>query len=157
MTIEVKPGLPQGDFDSAITVNTNQSSDPLTVRVIGNVASDILLMGPNVVREKMLVSLGAFSQNVGKKHTIFLIVKGPHRDDTKVEITSVEPTTEFSARLGEVVRDTPKTMRYPVIIEVPPGATPGARTEGTYGKIRIATTHPDVKELEIKVRYVVKE
>jgi hypothetical protein len=157
MNIEIKPGLPHGDFEGTISVTTNQGSEPLSVKVIGNVASDILLMGPNVIREKTLVSLGAFSQKEGKKHTIFLIVKGPHRDDTKVEIASFEPTTDFSAKLGEPVRDTPKTIRYPIVIEVPPGATPGARTEGTYGKIRIATTHPDVKELEIKVRYVVKE
>ncbi len=157
MNIEIKPGMPYGDFDGTISVTTNQGAEPLSVRVIGNVASDILLMGPNVVREKLLVSLGAFSQKDGKKHTIFLIVKGPHRDDTKVQIASIEPTTEFSAKLGEVVRDTPKAMRYPIVIEVPPGATPGARSEGTYGKIRIATTHPEVKELEIRVRYVVKE
>jgi hypothetical protein len=157
MNIEIKPGLPHGDFEGTISVTTNQGSEPLSVKVIGNVASDILLMGPNVVREKLLVSLGAFSQKEGKKHTIFLIVKGPHRDETKVEIASVEPTTEFSAKLGEPVRDTAKTIRYPIVIEIPPGAAPGARTEGTYGKIRISTTHPDVKDLEVKVRYVVKE
>src|SRR5205823_5506959 len=97
MTVEVKPGLPQGDFDGTITITTNESTEPITVRVIGNIASDILLMGPNVMREKSLLGLGAVSQKNGKKQTIFLIVKGPHRDDTRVEIESVEPTVDFSA------------------------------------------------------------
>ena len=30
MTVEVKPGLPQGDFDGTISITTNQSRSPLT-------------------------------------------------------------------------------------------------------------------------------
>jgi hypothetical protein len=157
MTVELKPGLPQGDFDATISVTTNQSSEPLTVKVIGNIATDILLMGPNVMRERSLVGLGAVSQKDGKKQTIFLIVKGPNREDTKVEIDSVEPAVDFSAKLGEPIRDSAKTIRYPIAIEVPPGAAPVTRGEGNYAKIRVRTTHPEIKEMEIKVRYVVKE
>src|SRR5439155_17884842 len=78
MQVDVKPGLPYGDFSESISLTTSHGSDPLTVRVIGNIASDIVLMGPNVIRDKSLVGLGAISQKDGKKHTIFLIVKGPH-------------------------------------------------------------------------------
>ena len=157
MTIDVKAGKTKGQFDDTISVTTNQSVEPLTVRVIGNVATDVLLMGPNVNREQSVVNLGAFSQKEGKKHTIFLIVKGPHRDDTKVEIESIEPKHDFSAKLGEPVRDTPKTIRYPIVIEVPAGATPVTRTSGSYAMITVKTTHPEVKEVGVKVRYVVKE
>jgi uncharacterized protein DUF1573 len=157
LQVEVKPGLPYGDFSESVSITTNHSPDPLTLRIIGNIASDIFLMGQNVVRDKSLVSLGAFPQKEGKKHTIFLIVKGPHRDDTKVNIESFEPTSEFSARLGEPIRDSAKTIRYPIVIEIPPGATPVARMEGTYANIHVTTTHPDVKEMNIKVRYIVKE
>jgi hypothetical protein len=157
MQIEVKPGLPYGDFRESFTVTTNQSPDPLTVHVIGNIASDILVMGPGVLREKSAVNLGAITRSQGKKHTIFLIVKGPHRESTKVEIASFQPTHEFSATLGEPIRDTEKTIRYPIAIEVPPGATPVTRMEGTHATIKVATTHPDVKEVALKVRYVVKE
>jgi hypothetical protein len=157
MTVEVKPGLPQGDFEATVTVTTNQSDEPETIKVLGNIASDILLMGPNVTRERSLVSLGAISQKGGKKQTVFLIVKGPHRDETKVEIDSVDPPADFSAKLGEPIRDTPKTIRYPVAIEIPPGAAPVTHGEGNYAKINIKTTHPEIKELTIRVRYVVKE
>jgi hypothetical protein len=155
MQIEVKPGLPYGDFNEPLSISTNQAPEPLTVHVIGNVASDILLVGPNLTREKSLVNLGTVSQKEGKQHTLFLIVKGPHRDDTKVEIESFEPKVDFSARLGEPIHDTPRTIRYPIVIEIPAGAAPVTRLDGA--KIHIVTTHPDVKELNIKVRYVVKE
>jgi hypothetical protein len=157
MTVELKPGLPQGDFDATISVTTNQSSDPLTVKVIGNIATDILLMGPNVMRERSLVGLSAVSQKDGKKQTVFLIVKGPHRENTKVEIDSVEPKVDFSAKLGEPLRDSAKTIRYPIVIEVPPGAAPVTRGEGNYARIHVKTTHPEIKEMTINVRYVVKE
>ncbi len=103
VNIELKPGLPQGDFEDTLNITTNQGSEPLTVKVIGNIASDLLLMGPNVFRERSLVNLGAFPQKDGKKHTVFLLVKGPHRDDTKISIESIEPTKEFSATLGEPI------------------------------------------------------
>src|SRR5688572_16196946 len=101
MSVQLKPGLPYGDFNEQVTINTNQTEDPITIRVIGNIASDVLLMGPNVQRDKMLVSLGAIPQSAGKKHRIFVLVKGAHREDTKLSIESVEPTTDFSATLGE--------------------------------------------------------
>lgn len=157
VTIDVKPGLPQGDFQDTLNITTNQSSDPQTLKVIGNIASDIVLMGPSVVREKLLVTLGTFSQKEGKKHTIFLLVKGQHRDDVKVAIDSIEPQREFSAKLGEPIHDTAKTTRYPIVIEIPPGASPVTRGDGSYAHIRLTTTHPEVKELDVRVRYVVKE
>jgi hypothetical protein len=156
-TIDVKPGLPQGDFEDTLTINTNQSTDPLTVKVIGNVASDILVMGSNVYREKSLVDLKDVGQGTGKKHTIYLIVKGPHREETDVIIESVEPKNYFSATLGEPVHDTPKTTRYPITIEIPPGAAPGTYGDGSYGHIHVKTTHPEIKDIDIRVRYVVRE
>lgn len=155
--ITMKPGLPYGDFNEQLSVTTNQSEDPINLHIIGNIASDVLLMGPGVTRDKQLVSMGAISQSTGKKHTVFVLVKGPHKDDTQVKIESVEPSVDFSATLGEPIRDSEKIVRYPVHIEVPAGATPVTRMEGAYAKINMATTHPEVKELTIKVRYVVKE
>ncbi len=157
VNLAIKPGLPQGDFENTLNITTNQGSDPLTVKVIGNIASDIMLMGPNVMREKLLVTLGTFPQSAGKKHTVFLLVKGPERDNVKINIDGVEPTKDFSATLGEPIRDTAKTIRYPIVIEIPPGASPVTRLEGSYAKIHVKTTHPDLKDLDIRVRYVVKE
>jgi hypothetical protein len=155
MNVEIKPGLPLGDFNEPIHISVNQSEDPLTVRVIGNVASDVLLIGAGVNREKSLVSLGTIASGEGKKHTIYLLVKGPHRDETKVNVKCDEPESQFRVTLGEPLKDTAKTVRYPIILEIPPGATPVSRLDAA--KVHLTTTHPDVKEMTIKVRYVVKE
>lgn len=159
MTIGIKKGLLLGPFDVPILVTTNQNEGaPLTIRVIGNVASDILLRGPRVDGDRMLVAMGNMPRAAGGKHTVFLVVKGPFRDQTQLRITSVEPSAEFSATLGEPDRDDPRIVRYPLTIEVPAGATPVSHwSEGAYAQIHVAATHPDVKELTVKVRYVVKE
>jgi hypothetical protein len=155
MNVEIKPGLPLGDFNEPIHISVNQSEDPLTVRVIGNVASDVLLIGAGVSREKSLVNLGTVASGEGKKQTIYLLVKGPHRNETKVAVKCDEPESQFRATLGEELHDTAKTIRYPIVLEIPPGATPVSRLDAA--KVHITTTHPDVKEMTIKVRYVVKE
>ena len=157
MTVQIKPGLPLGDFNEPLVLHTNQSREtPLTVRLIGNVASDVLVMGPGVVRERLLVNLGTFPHKEGKKQTIYVLVKGPYRDQTTVQLAGVEPATDdFRVTLGEPLHDTPKTVRYPLTIEIPPGAPPVSRLDAV--KIHLATTHPDVKELTLRVRYVAKE
>jgi len=155
MNVEIKPGLPLGDFNEPIHVSVNQSEEPLTVRVIGNVANDVLLIGAGVNREKSLVNLGTIGSSEGKKHTIYLLVKGPHRDETQVDVKCDEPKSQFRATLGEALQDTAKTSRYPIVIEIPPGAAPVSRLDPA--KVHITTTHPDVKEITLKVRYVVKE
>jgi hypothetical protein len=157
MTVRIKPGLPLGDFNEPLLIHTNQSSEtPVTVRLIGNVASDVLVMGPGVVRERLLVNLGTFSHKEGKKQTIYVLVKGPYRDATTVQLAGVEPQTDdFRVTLGEPLHDTAKTIRYPLTIEIPPGALPVSRLDAA--KIHLTTTHPDVKELTLRVRYVAKE
>jgi hypothetical protein len=157
VNVELKPGLPQGDFEDTLNITTNQSPDPLTLKVIGNIASDIMLMGPNVFRDRSLVNLGAIPQKQGKKHTMYLLVKGPHRDDVQVSIESIEPTIDFSAKLGEPIRDTAKTVRYPILLEGPPGAAPVTRGEGSFAHVHLKTTHPEVKDIDLRVRYVVRE
>jgi hypothetical protein len=159
MSIEVKPGLPIGQFRQIIVVTTNQDAQTAqSINVTGNVASDILLAGPRVDSAEMLVGLGTVQRNTAAKHTVYLRVKGPHRDQTQIRIASVEPVTEFSATLGEPNRENPKVVLYPLTIEVPAGARPvNHMFEGAYAKVHLATTHPDVKELTINVRYMVRE
>jgi hypothetical protein len=66
-----------------------------------------------------------------------------------------EPPAQFTATLGEAIHDSEKTIRYPLTIVIPPGAIPVNRLDGA--KIQVTTTHPDTKEMTIKVRYVVRE
>lgn len=158
LSIELKKGLPIGSIDQSLKITTNQNREsPLTIRILGDVASDISLVGPGQP-EKLFLELPTFMRSEGHKQTVFLMIKGPYRDQTTLQIASVEPAAEFSAKLGEPNRDNPKRVRYPLSIEVPPNATPISRlSAGAYATIRLTTTHPDVKELTIRVKYVVPE
>ncbi len=159
LNIELKSGLPIGTINQSLKIATNQNREsPLTIRIYGDVASDISLFGAGADSRRLLVELPSFARAAGHKQTVFLFVKGPYRDQTELRVAAVEPTAEFSATLGEPNRDNPKRVRYPLIIEVPPYATPVSRNStGAFAQIHVATTHPDVKELTIKVRYVVPE
>src|SRR4030095_9356870 len=130
LTIDLKPGLPVGPFNQTVIVTTNQSSPvAINIQVTGDIVTDVLLAGTRINKNNWTVFLGTVSPQTGTKHTVYLRVKGPHRDDTQFHITAIEPATEFSATFGEPSNEITK----------------------------IATTHPDVKELTLKVRYTVKE
>ena len=158
MTVELKSGLPIGRIDQQIRLTTNQNPDaPVTIRVYGDVASDVSLIGPGHP-EQLLIELPTISRDQGTRQTVHLMIKGPYRDQTELKIASVEPADEFTATLGEPNRDNPKRVRYPLTIEVPPNARPVSRNSaGAFAQIRLTTTHPELKELTIRVRYVVPE
>jgi hypothetical protein len=89
---------------------------------------------------------------------VYIVVKGPHRADTKLELVSVEPSQDFQATLGERVTENQKVDRYPLLLEVPASAAPVARTAPeTFARVKFAITHPQVKELVVQVRYIVKD
>jgi hypothetical protein len=159
MTVTTKPGLPLGAFNQTVQVSTNQNTPSLvSVHLIGNAVSDIHLAGPRVDAVNMMVGLGTIARGTPVKQTVYLLVKGPYRDQTQLSLASVEPANELTATLGEPNRENPKIVRYPLIIESPATAPAVSRmAEGAFAKIRLTSTHPDVKELTIKVRYVIRD
>jgi hypothetical protein len=158
LVLQTKPGIPLGQLSQTLKISTNVNPDePLEIPVEGSVASDISLLGPGVRPEHIFVDLKTIDRNVGAKQTVYVIVKGEHRDTANVKIASVTPTEQFSAVLGEPDRSNPKLVRYPLTIEVPPGALPIVRAaRDTYARVKLDIEHPVVKEMEIRVRYVVK-
>jgi hypothetical protein len=159
MAIELQPGLPIGSLDQTIRLTTNVQPDaPLEIRVFGNVAGDIVLSGAKTNAEHRVVMLGTLSQSEGASHTVYLLVKGPYRDQTELSLASVEPATGIAVELGPPNRDNPRIVRYPLSIEIPKGTTPINRLTGPAStKVHIAATHPDTKELTVQVRYAVTD
>lgn len=160
VTIKVRPGLPLGEFTQDLKLTTNFFPElaPIEIPIMGNVVSDISIAGPRVVADRFIVGLGTVPRSKGAKSTVYLIVKGPYREETKLQIESVTPSGEFTATLGEPVRDNPKVIRYPLTIEIPPGSTPISRLDdGAWGAIHLSANHPQVKAVKINVRYVVKD
>lgn len=158
IVLQTRPGLPLGQLSQTLKVTTNVNPDePLEIPLHGSVASDISIVGPGVKSEHLLVDLKTIQRGVGAKQTVYVIVKGERRDETTVKIASVAPAEQFSAELGEADRSNPKLVRYPLTIEIPPDALPIVRAaRDTYARIKLEIEHPVVKEMEIRVRYVVK-
>lgn len=159
MTVATKPGLPLGSFNQTVQIVTNQNTPSVvSIHLIGNAVSDIHLAGPRVDSANMVVGLGTIARGTPAKNTVYLLIKGPYRDQTQLSLASVEPAGELLATLGEPNRENPRIVRYPLTIETPASAPSVSRmSEGAFAKIRVSSTHPDVKELTIKVRYVIKD
>jgi hypothetical protein len=159
MTVATKPGLPLGSFNQTVQFTTNQNAPALiSVHLIGNAVSDIHLAGPRVDAANMIVGMGTIARGTAAKHTVYLLVKGPFRDQTQLSLASVEPAGELRATLGEPNRENAKIVRYPLTIETLSTASAASRmSDGAHANIRLTSTHPDVKEIAIKVRYVIKD
>jgi hypothetical protein len=159
IVLKVLPGLPLGPLAETLQITFNVPEyDPLDVPVYGSVVSDVSLAGPGVNAARLLVNLGQAPASEGLKRTAYIVVKGRHRGDTQVQLVGTEPSAEFQATLGEPMRDNPALVRFPLTIEIPPNATPVARTgDENFARVKLTTTHPQVKEMTVKLRYIIKE
>lgn len=157
--IVVKPGLPVGPLNQSCKLTTSlQPQTPLDIALRGDIVGDIRLTGPGTAADRQLVALPPVDRAEGLTKVVYLVVKGPHRETTRLNLVSTEPRDDFKATLGEAIRDNPRVDRYPLTIEIPPGARPVSHVSaGAYATIRLETTHPLTKEVLINVRYFVKE
>ena len=157
MHVDLKPGLPLGQLAQTIKITTNRNpEESFDIPVYGSVVSDISLIGAGASATTMTVDLGSFASRRGKKATVYLVVKGPHRDQTDLQVASVQPAAELTATLGEPNRNNTQIVSYPLTFEVLPGATPVSRvSSGSRIAVRIETTHPQLKELTLFAKYAV--
>ena len=158
VTLTILPGLPLGPLAQTLKLTTNvEGHEAIEIPVMGNVVSDVSLVGSGVYLDKLLVNLGTHTHGSEHKKTVYLVVKGPYREETGLAIESLEPEHEFEATLGEPIRDNPKIIRYPLTIVLPATTTPVVRTsDETYAQLKLAITHPQVKEMTIRLRYTLK-
>jgi hypothetical protein len=157
MTVHIEPGMPLGQINQGMEIITNLNPDAkFEIPIYGSIVSDISLAGPNVAAELMQVTLGSFPTSQGAKSTVYLVVKGPHREQTKITIAGVSPAAELTATIGEPLRKNPQIVSFPVTLEVPPGTPPVSRmSAGGTATVQVHTTHPHLKELTFRVRYAV--
>lgn len=162
LTLTAKSGLPIGPIHQTIRLETNLSAAPLDIPIRGTVTSDISLVhaggGKEFVNDKNLLRLGKLSTGQGAKVQLFLIVKGPHRNDTKINVESVDPSDVMQVTLGE-----PKVseafVRYPVSLMIPAGSPTINRQggeQGQFGKVVFHTTNPVAKEVRLFVQFAIE-
>ena len=160
LRVTLQPGLPLGRTRQAITLTSNyEGIEPLKIPVNIMVVGDLTLLGPKVIPNTTTVSLGPVEQKTGISHTIYLLIKGPHRESTSVQVARVEPDQWLKVSLGEPLTDSPKVKRIPIKIEIPPGAplVNFLDDDGKTGRIYLKTTHPQIKLINISVPFLVRE
>ncbi|WP_425613399.1 DUF1573 domain-containing protein [Anatilimnocola sp. NA78] len=160
VAIRVKSGLPLGTVAQTIRLTTNLAeTSPLEIPIEGRVVGDIVVVGPGVASEQSIIPIGAVTAGKSKTITVHVIVKGPHRHNTELQIKNVEPK-DLQVKLGEPSTDNPQVARYPLTVTIPADTKPISKlgtTLETAGVIRLSTTHPLIKEFVILVRYAVTE
>jgi hypothetical protein len=122
------------------------------------VSSDISLIGGKVVSDQNMINLETLPAGQGAKVSAFLLVKGPHRDDVQFKIKSIDPEN-MQVTLDPPQGQGTQVIRHALRVEIP-AAAPSVNRLGTdvapYGAIVLETTHPDVPELTIKVRFAIE-
>lgn len=165
LKVDVKSGLPVGPVNQTIRVETNvPTAETIEIPVRLTVASDISIIsatpGATFTGEKNLLRFGKLRSDKGAKGQLYVLVKGPHRQTTKIEIASVDPASALEATLGEAtsLRDG-AVLRYPLQLRIPPGTPAISRyggQQGELGKIILQTTHPIAKEVRLYVQFAVE-
>lgn len=158
--ITVKPGLPQGPFRQKIVLQTNLGSPAeLTLPVQGTVGSDIAIVGHGWDTESGTLNLGAVRSSAGRQARLILVVRGPHRKEVKFKPITAVPGL-LKVRLGATSEiNNGAVVQTPLIIDIPPGSPPAnhlGSQQGQLGEIVIETTHPQVHELRILVRFAIE-
>jgi hypothetical protein len=156
-----KPTLPLGPIRQKISLESNLASKPaLQISINGTVVSDISIIGPDWSNDVAVLRLGAIKRSEGRSRTLRLVTRGQHRKDIEFSVASKSP--EFlQVSLGEMIEvNQGAVTQVPLTIAVPRGAPEAnhlGSAQGKMGEVVLSTSHPDVKEVKLKVQFVVEE
>jgi hypothetical protein len=158
--VVLKPGLPRGQFQQTILIRTNLESYPaVTIPIQGSIGSDIVITGPDWDSALDLLDIGTVSSQVGAERQLTLIVRGPRCKEVKFKPVVLVPDL-LHVKLGEtVVKANGAFSQTPLTIQIPKGSRPAnhlGSEVGKYGQIRLETSHPQIPQLKIHVRFAVE-
>ncbi len=157
--LTIKPGLQPGIIQQTIAVATNLRNRPsIEFPVYGIIDSDFAILGgkgwDSALRR---IKLGRVPKDTGTIHKLTIFVRGPIRDEIELQPPVVTPK-EVLVTLGEPQgRGEAKSVRYPLTIEIPKGVPTMnhlGNEQGEMGLITIATNHPDVPQIKIRLQFV---
>ncbi|MGD9646954.1 MAG: DUF1573 domain-containing protein [Pirellulales bacterium] len=157
--ITVKPGLPIGAVHQKIVLATGLAEYPeVQLPIGGQVNSDITVVGSGWDERRGVLRLGPVSAAEGKTRQLTVLIRGPHREQTTIEVERTDPP-ELHASVG-VPDDGSRVRQIPLMVEVPAGGRPLSRLgsgHGGYGEIWLRSTHPDAPQLRILVQFAIEQ
>jgi hypothetical protein len=155
ITADVRPGLPIGPVRQTIKA-VFRMPDEVTaeIPVEGSVTGDLALAGTAWDSSHEALRLGTVSSRSGAKTSLFLTVKGPHREQVRPVVRQVVPESlEVVVGEGKPV-GSGAVIRIPLSITIPADSPPAnhlCSPQAPAGKIVLDTGHPDSPELTIPV------
>jgi len=159
--IGVKAGLPAGAFHQTTVFKTNSKSVPtVKVPVQGLVVGDVSIAGRGWNAQTGVLTMGVVNSSEGTEWPLVIVIRGPHAKDADLKPTRIVPDS-LHVELGPTRHIADKAISLTrMTIRIPPGSEPsthlGAK-QGAPGRITLQTNHPEVPELNIQVRFAVKE
>jgi len=160
LELTLNAGLPTGDIQQTLRVKTTLDGAPdFFVSIEGNVLSDVSVVarGAPFDSSHSVLRLGSVDQAAGAKAELLVLIKGPNRNEVRIEIEAVDPPEALRATLG-TPKASEKMVTVPLTIEVPAGAPRVTRlgsAQGKMGQIRLRPLHSHSKELPIYVQFSV--
>jgi hypothetical protein len=136
VTVEIKPGMPQGAFKEEVVIQTDHPKQPeVKLTITGT------MIGPiSVVPEGLRIP--DVSAQKGAQKDLTLLVRGGH--DTHFQVTHAPPKLQVT-----IERDDTPTIkgRYRLRVTVPPGTPAGPIQDS----IVLETDHPLSRQVKIPV------
>ncbi len=138
--VEVKPGMPLGNFHEELVVHTDHPKQPDVKVSVGGFVFGPISVSPERVR------MTGVSGAEGASRDLVLVVRGGQ--ETHFEVTQKPEKLEVA-----IARDDKSNIkgRYRLTVEVPKGTAPG----DVEGEIVLKTDHPRAREVKIPVSILI--
>lgn len=164
VNVTVKPGLPLGPVRQTIRLDLAMAGvaeiSKIEIPVEGTVDADISIAGQGWNPDRNLLKIGKIKSSQGFARDMFLLVRGEHRHDLKVQVGQLSPDW-LNVSLGEPVElNKGAVIKIPLRIEIPPGS-PVSNHSGTdlgkFGEVVLETTHPDVRQIRMLLNFAIEQ
>jgi Protein of unknown function (DUF1573) len=164
--LTIKPGLPLGPLRQTIRLELQMgegaeaSTSTVEVPIVGTVDSDISIVGQGWDADQNRLSLGSIKSSRGATRKLLLLLRGDHRHDVKITPGPVDPAW-LKVTLGEPTElKGGAVTQIPLTVEVPPGLPPSnhlGSDQGKYAEVVLETTHPQVKQIRLFLKFVIEQ
>lgn len=151
--VTVRPGLPVGAFRQVIRLHTNVPGvEPLEVPVVGEIGSDVRLVGRGYNERTGVLQLGKFDPAKGTTWELEMLIFGDREPTIEPKDLRAEPA-KLMISFAEPTHDQARgATKIKVNLVIPPGAmTPDDLSRP--GILEIDTGHGDTPRLTVWIHF----
>jgi hypothetical protein len=159
--LTLKPGLPLGPFRQTIRLHLRmgdaEETSTADVLISGTIDSDISIAGAGWNSDAGRLTIGNVKSAEGATRQVLVLVRGANRHDVTIKPSKVDPEW-LKVVVGEPSDlSSGAVTQIPLTIEIPPNAPQVnhlGSEQGKFAEIVLDTTHPDVKQIRMFLKFV---